>query len=87
MLFEPLVKELGRDLNRQDFAIKFHRLDGGEPRFERLGADVVLDDSKALGPDTCVILVHVVSGGEVDKQWWKKLRFEVNQNGQMFRPG
>ena len=87
VLFEPLVKELGRDLNRQDFAIKFHRLDGGEPRFERLGADVVLDDSKALGPDTCVILVHVVSGGEVDKEWWKKRPFEVNQNEQMFRPG
>ena len=60
VLFEPLVKELGGDLNRQDIAIKLHGLDGGEPRFERLGTDVVLDDSKAFGPDTCVILVHVV---------------------------
>ena len=60
VLFEPFVKELGRDLNRQDWAVKFDRLDGGEPRFERLGADVVFDDIKALCPDTDVILVHVV---------------------------
>ena len=60
VLFEPFVKELGRDLNRQDWAVKFDGLDGGEPRFERLGADVVFDDIKALCPDTDVILVHVV---------------------------
>jgi len=62
VLFEPFVKELRGDLDRQDLSIELHRLDGGEPRFERLSADVVFDDIKALRPDTDVVLVHEVSG-------------------------
>ena len=62
VLFEPFVKELRGDLDRQNLSIELHRLDGGEPRFERLGTDVVFDDIKALRPDTDVVLVHVASG-------------------------
>ena len=62
VLFEPFVKELRGDLDRQHLSVELHRLDGGEPRFERLGTDVVFDDIKALRPDTDVILVHVASG-------------------------
>lgn len=62
VLFEPFVKELRGDLDRQHLSIELHRLDGDEPRFERLGTDVVFDDIKALRPDTDVVLVHVASG-------------------------
>ena len=67
MLFEPFVKELRRDLNRQDLPIQLHWLDGGEPRFERLGTDVVSNDFKAFRPDARVVLVHVVSDKMKDK--------------------
>ena len=62
VLFEPLVKELRRDLNRQHMAIQLDRLDGSEPRFERLGADVVFDDRQAFRPDARVVEVHVETG-------------------------
>ena len=62
VLFEPFVKELGGDLDRQNLSIELHGLDGGEPRFERLRTDVVFDDIEALRPDTDVVLVHVASG-------------------------
>ena len=62
VILEPFLKDLRGDLDRQNLSIELHRLDGGEPRFERLGTDVVFDDIKALRPDTDVILVHVVSG-------------------------
>ena len=62
VLFEPFVKELRGDLDRQHLSIELHRLDGDEPRFDGLGTDVVFDDIKALRPDTDVVLVHVASG-------------------------
>ena len=61
MFLKPFVKELRRDLDRQNVSIQLHRFDRGKPRFERLGADVVLNDLKAFRPDTDVVLVHVVS--------------------------
>ena len=77
VLFEPLVKELGRDLNRQNISLKLHGLDGGEPSFERLRADVVSYDFEASCPDAGVILVHGVEWFDVEN----KLRFESIQNG------
>ena len=67
MFFEPLVKDLGRDLNRQHLAIEFDWLDGSEPRFVCLRADVVLDDRQALGPDADVVEVHVLQVMGVNK--------------------
>ena len=62
VLFEPFVKELRGDLDRQYLTIELDGLDGGEPRFERLGTDVVFDDIEAFCPNTDVVLVHVASG-------------------------
>ena len=51
-------KRTGKGLNRQNISLKLHGLDGGEPSFERLRADVVSDDFEASCPDAGVILVH-----------------------------
>ena len=77
MLFEPFVKELRGDLNRQNISLKLHGLDGGEPSFERLRADVVSYDFEASCPDAGVILVHGVEWFDVEN----KLRFESIQTG------
>ena len=76
-LFEPLVKELGKDLNRQNISLKLHGLDGGEPSFERLRADVVSYDFEASCPDAGVILVHGVEWFDVEN----KLRLSQFRTG------
>jgi hypothetical protein len=58
MLLQPLVKELRRTLYGQNATIQTQRPDGCKPRFERLGADVVVDDGKALFPDADVVGTH-----------------------------
>ena len=58
VFLEPLVKELGGDLNGQNRLLELHRFDRNEPRLESLGAYVVFNEGEAICPDTFVVEVH-----------------------------
>ena len=60
VLLQPFVEELRRHLNGQYNFLKAHSLDGNEPRFESLRADIVFYEGEAICPDTFVIQVHTV---------------------------
>jgi len=60
VLLQPLIEELGRDLNGQNRLFQLDRFDRNEPRLKSLGADIVFDKGEAICPDTFVIQVHSV---------------------------
>ncbi len=58
VLLQPLIKELGGNLDGQNLIFETNRLNRVEPCFERLATDVVFNDVQTIVPDGEVILTH-----------------------------
>ena len=57
MLFQPFIKKLVGDLDRQYGIIKMYRFNGLEPRLITLGSDTTLDRTETIVPYRIAVLV------------------------------